>query len=144
MLFLIYEGPDQVGKTTTRKCVEKRRQGKDIGIDRFIGSNLVYGKLFNRYSNQEELELLQADNNFRSFSPVLIYLTAPLETILERIKKDKHEHIDINLLRNTLIEFEKYFLTCPYKYKIKIDTSKKTQTEVVNNLIEYIENVENE
>ena len=94
-------------------------------------------------SDLEKLDLLRADNNFRSFNPILIYFTAPLETLLKRIKKDQHEHIDTDLLRKTLIEFEKYYLTCPYQHKIKVDTSKNTQEEIVNILINFIENVEN-
>lgn len=144
-MFIVYEGPDQVGKTTTRKMIEKIRQGKDVGIDRFIGSNLVYGSLFNRYSDEEGGELLKADSIFsETLKPILIYLTAPLEIIRERIQKDNHEHIDVDLLRKTIIQFEKYFLSCPYVHKIRIDTSKLKQSEVVNMLIEFIENVENE
>ena len=144
-MFIVYEGPDRVGKTTTRKMIEKLRRGKDVGIDRFIGSNLVYGNLFGRYSNQEELNLLKSDFDFsKSLKPILIYLTAPLEIIRERIKKDNHEHLDIDLLRKTIIEFEKYYLTCPYIDKIRIDTSKYTQQEVVYMLIKFIEDVEHE
>ena len=144
MSFLVYEGPDQVGKTTTRKTIEKIRHGKDVGIDRFIGSNLVYGNLFSRYSKEEELELLKADNVFNlCYNPILIYLTAPLEVIKNRIKKDNHEHIDIDLLKKTIVEFEKYYLTCPYNNKIRVDTSEKTQSEVVQDIIVFIKNVEN-
>ncbi len=143
-MFIVYEGLDQVGKTTIRKLIERRRFGKDVGIDRFIGSNLVYGNLFDRYTKEEKLELEKADIAFKIFDPILIYLVAPIETILERIEKDKHEHIDIDLLRKTSNEFEEYYQSCPYKHKLKLDTSKYSIEEVVNLSIKFIENVENE
>ena len=132
ILYIIWEGPDEVGKTTTRKLVEKTRQGRDIMIDRFIGSNLIYGKLFKRYSERELKEIKIDENLFnRIFNPILIYLYAPVKTIAERIKKDKHEKINISLLKKTLKEYDEYYNKSEIVDKIKIDTSKHNQEEVV-------------
>jgi len=138
-LFIIWEGPDEVGKTSTRKLVEKKRNGKDVMIDRFIGSNLVYGKIFKRYNEIERLTLIGYDTLFKNvIDPVLIYLTAPATTIIERIKKDKHEKINTILLNKTIKEYDNYFENCNYNSKIKIDTSKHKQDEVVNIIIKFL------
>jgi len=131
--YLIWEGPDEVGKTSTRKLVEKSRKGRDIMIDRFIGSNLIYGKLFKRYTEQELKEIEIEEKMFiRMFDPVLIYLYAPVKTIVERIKKDKHEAINMTLLKKTLKEYNEYYEKSEILNKIKIDTSKYKQDEVVH------------
>ena len=142
-MYLVYEGPDRVGKTTTRKLVEKQRNGKDIVIDRFLGSNIVYGMIFKRY-NVEELKILYVDDyRFASmFKPVLIYLYAPVKEIIKRMKKDKHEKIDKEVLEQTLIEYDKYFDRCGYEHKLKIDTSLHKQEEVVRQILTYLDYVE--
>jgi len=143
-MYIIYEGPDQVGKTTTRKLVEEQRNGKDVVIDRFIGSNIVYGTVNIRYT-LEELRYLYIDDFLfvAKFKPVLIYLYAPVNVLLERIKKDKHEEIDEDHLINTSTEYDRYYERCGYKNKIKINTSKFKQTEVVKQIIKFLKNVEN-
>lgn len=143
MTYLIYEGPDLVGKTTTRKLVEKQRDGKDVVIDRFIGSNIVYGILNNRYT-EEEIKSLH-DDEFKfsaTFRPVLIYLYAPLEEILKRIKQDSHIEIDSEKIKKTIEEFEKYYEQSQYKNKIKIDTSKFNKEEVASQILEYLKHIE--
>jgi len=142
-MYLIYEGTDRVGKTTTRKLVEKQRNGKDVVIDRFIGSNIVYGMIFHRYT-EEELKILYVDDyRFASmFKPVLIYLYAPVKEIIKRLKKDKHEKIDKEVLEQTLIEYDKYFDRCGHEHKLKIDTSLHKQEEVVRQILTYLDYVE--
>lgn len=142
--YIVYDGPDQAGKTTTRKLVEKQREGKDIVIDRFIGSNIVYGLVFRRHT-EEELKILYVDDyRFASmFKPVLVYLYAPVKEIIRRIEKNKHEKVDKEILEQTLIEYDKYFDRCGYENKIKIDTSLFKQTEVVKQIIDFLNYVEN-
>ncbi len=143
-MYLVYEGSDQVGKTTTRKLVEKERNGKDVVLDRFIGSNIVYGKVFDRYTKDEIDKLYEDDSEFvYVFKPVLIYLYAPVKCLIERIKKDKHEDIDSDLLRKTLAEYDEYFEKCHYENKIKIDTNIYDQNEVVRQIINFLLTAEN-
>lgn len=138
-MFIVYEGPDQSGKTTTRKLIEKIRDGKDVVIDRFIGSNIVYGVIDMRYFKEELKSLYIDDYRFASmFKPVLIYLYAPTEILIQRIKKEKHETIDEKKLKRTLLEYDKYFKRCGYDKKIKIDTSKYKQSEVVKQIINFL------
>lgn len=144
-LHLIWEGPDLVGKTTTRKLVEKRRKGKDIVIDRFLGSNIVYGHVFDRYTKEEFDRLYLDEYKFsKLFNPILIYLWAPVKEIRKRAKETRHEKISKKNLEKTLDMFNKYFdEITEYKNKIKIDTSKFNQEEVVNQIINYLNYVEN-
>jgi len=143
-MYITYEGLDQSGKTTTRKLVEKQRDGKDVVLDRFIGSNIVYGLIFKRYT-EEELQILYIDDyRFASmYKPVLVYLYAPVKEIIKRMKKEKHEKINKEILEQTLIEYDKYFDRCGYENKIKIDTSLHKQPEVVNIIIGFLKHVEN-
>jgi len=144
LLYLVWEGPDQSGKTSTRKLVEKQRDGKDVVLDRFIGSNIVYGKVFGRYTKEEIDDLYEDDSEFiYVFKPVLIYLYAPIECLIERIKKDKHEDINSDLLTKTLTEYDEYFEKCHYENKIKIDTNIYNQNEVVRQIINFLSNIEN-
>jgi thymidylate kinase len=143
LTYLIYEGPDCVGKTTTRKLVEKQRDGKDIVLDRFIGSNIVFGAINMRYTLDEMQSLWFDDYLFVArFNPVLIYLYAPVETLIERISKTKHENIDREKLEKTISEFDKYFEKADHKFKIKIDTSKHNQEEVVRQIINFLQHAE--
>ncbi len=142
-MYIVYEGTDQSGKTTTRKLVEKQRDGKDIVLDRFIGSNIVYGFIFKRYTLEEYRLLYVDDYRFASmFKPVLIYLYAPVKEIIKRMEKDNHEKIDKEILEKTLKEYNKYFKRCGYENKIKIDTSKNKQSEVVKKIIKFLNHVE--
>ena len=144
-MYIIWEGLDRSGKTTTRKLVEKQRNGKDIVIDRFIGSNIVYGKLYKRYSKEELQKLYNDEQCFRSFfDSVLIYLYAPVNVIIKRIEKDKHEKIDKIKLKKTSKEFNEYYKKCSFENKIKINTDKNTQKEVVNKILNYLKTIENE
>jgi thymidylate kinase len=144
MQYLVYEGPDQSGKTTTRKLVEKERDGKDVVIDRFIGTNIVLSNVNMRYTIDEMQCLYVDDSRFvNMFNPILIYLYAPVKVLLERIRNDKHEKIDSKKLIKTLSEYNKYFKRCGYKNKIKIDTSKFSQQKVVEQIINFLKYVEN-
>jgi thymidylate kinase len=143
LTYIIYEGPDCVGKTTTRKLVEKHRDGKDIVLDRFIGSNIVFGSINHRYTLEEMQSLWFDDYLFVArFNPALVYLYAPVDTLIERIKNTKHEDIDKEKLEKTLIEFDKYFDRSDHKNKIKINTSIYNQEEVVRQIINFLENAE--
>ncbi len=144
MLYIIFEGPDRAGKTTTRKLVEKLRDGKDIVIDRFIGSNIVYGKVFDRYTEKEIAHLYHDELMFaKTLKPVLIFLNAPLGTIKKRLKSDNHEKINTNILNKALSEYHNYYVDTFISDKLSIDTSKYTQTEVVGKIISYLIYVEN-
>lgn len=139
MLYLIYEGTDRAGKTSTRKLVEKYRKGKDVVIDRFIGSNIVFGKVFERYNDSEIKKLYDDERNFASmYEPVLIYLYSSSDVILKRIKKDNHEKIDKEIIEKTLEEYNIYFDNSYIKNKIKINTEKFNQDEVVKIIINYL------
>jgi len=141
--YIIWEGPDEVGKTSTRKLVEKARKGKDIMIDRFIGSNLVYGNLYARYTEKEILELKTDEKRFiANFDAVLIYLYAPVKTIVKRIQNDRHEEIDEKTLKDTLKEYNEYFKNSSYTKKIKIDTSKYDQKAVVKIILSFLKSLE--
>ncbi|MFA5394996.1 MAG: hypothetical protein WC346_03155 [Methanogenium sp.] len=143
-MFIVYEGTDCSGKTTTRKLVEKQRDGKDVVIDRFIGSNIVYGLIFKRYTEEKFKILYVDDYRFASmFNPVLIYLYAPVKEIVKRMKKDGHEEIDKEILTKTLKEYNKYFDRCGYENKIKINTSRYDQKDVVKKIINFLKHVEN-
>lgn len=143
-MYIVYEGPDQAGKTTTRKAVEKQRNGKDVVLDRFIGSNIVYGVLNHRYP-VEELEILYVDDYrfVNMFKPVLVYLYAPVDELIKRIKKDKHEEIDEDKLTRTLEQYNAYYDRCGYDKKIKIDTSLYSLEEVTEQVIKFLKDVEN-
>jgi len=142
-MFIIYEGTDRSGKTSTRKLVEKQRNGKDVVIDRFIGSNIVYGNVFNRYTEDEKISNTNLEIKFSiMFKPVLIFLYAPVEEIIKRMKKDNHEDIDMKILESTLEEYYKYFETAPYEYKIKINTNEYDREKVVELILEYLKYVE--
>jgi thymidylate kinase len=143
MLYIIFEGPDRVGKTSTRALVHKIRNQKDNALDRFIGSMIVYGNIFGRYSIVDEIKQYDDEKKFvNMFETSLIYLYAPAETIIERIENDNHTELDKELIEKELKEFDKYFERTNIKNKIKIDTSKFSQEEVVEKIIVFLNNIE--
>lgn len=144
MAYIIFEGLDGSGKTSTLNIIKKKRKQKDNILDRFIGSMIVYGTIFKRYNKRDIEKQYFDDKKFQSnFNPILIYLHAPVRILIKRMKKNKHEEIDKNILKKSSKEFNKYFDRCCYEYKIKINTNKYKQQEVVKKIINFLENVEN-
>jgi len=141
--YLIFEGIDRVGKTTTRKLVEKERNVKDTGIDRFIGSSIVYGKIYKRYSKKEFEKLYNDEYLFSTtFDTILIFLYSSVDITIKRIEESGHEKIDKKLLTETLKEFNNYYEKSSFKNKIKIDTGKYSQKEVVEKILNYLKKIE--
>lgn len=139
MTYIIFEGPDGSGKTSTLNLVKKFRNQEDNILDRFIGSMIVYGKIFGRYGKRDIYSQYFQDYIFNTFfTPILIYLYAPVDVLIKRLEKNGHEKIDKKVLGKALKEFDKYYEKCCYTNKLKIDTSKYSQKEVVRKIIKFL------
>lgn len=147
---IIFEGSDGVGKSTlinnlvklTGKPVIKGSSfeiseggaeamfewskavllnNKDVIIDRFFYSNMVYGKMYDYPTmTPEQYEEL---NSIVNETAVVYYLTADTEVLIERIMRRGDEHIqpeDIEKIQNV---YEEIWRVCKPKNLVEIDTT---------------------
>ncbi len=142
-MILIFEGPDKSGKTTLRELIRKVRNHEDVTLDRYFGSMIVYGRLFNRYTEKEVKEWYEKERIMDIwFSPVLVYVKCSVEKMQERIKENSHEPIAQDFLKKTIEEYDRYFDESQYKYKLTIDTSLLTIEETCDKLVDYMNKIE--
>ena len=131
---VILEGPDKAGKSTVYQAFRRATSYQPLVIDRFIGSNIVYDQLHGRalFKHHDsikkyyelEKELLQI------FNPLLVYLHAPVDILLERSIKAgtlKEEEYDI---RNIVWYYGEYRRNTVLD-NLCIDTSIHTVEDVV-------------
>jgi len=139
MTFLIIEGTDCSGKTSTIGELHKATNFKYSCIDRFSGTSFAYGLLKERnldISNyiKQDIELFD--------KCVLIYLEASEETIKQRFRERGEDFIKEEEINDLKEAYEKYLEQTPL-YIIRVNTEKDIKN-VVNEIIEGIRDFENE
>jgi len=143
MAIVIFEGADRSGKSTLREMLREKRNHKDVTLDRFFGSMIVYGRLFGILTKNQIAKFECGENKFeKNFAPVLVLLTSSIAELDRRIWTTGHNRIGKRLIKKTLQEFDKYFDECPYKHRIKIDTSKLSEEKALDTLIYFLEKLE--
>jgi len=115
---VIFEGPNNSGKSTLKKNVAKITNEKHVLIDRGPISNMVYNTIFQRPLewfcdfNYMTGELYKKDWVY------FVYVTADLKDLLERRDGDETEFI-----KKEHDLFKKFFQEFPPKNLIIVDTS---------------------
>ena len=121
---LILEGADKVGKTSLYQAYRRATAYQPYVIDRFIGSNIVYDKLYGRETRSAE-DYLEDEAELGGFDVFLAVLTAPHEIIEQRIRESE-KGVDLKVALANFIEadrlFREYFEMSGFK-KALIDTS---------------------
>ncbi|MCK5013806.1 MAG: hypothetical protein KAS66_08290 [Candidatus Omnitrophica bacterium] len=129
---VILEGPDKAGKSTIYQAFRKHTHYQPLVIDRFIGSNIAYDQLHKRADVMATTAALyETEVKLKDiFNPLLVYLHAPVDVMLERSVRAgdiREEEFDI---RNIQAYYERYMnnTTLP---RIQIDTAIYTVEQIV-------------
>lgn len=140
-MILIFEGPDKCGKSSLRESIRKERNHRDVTLDRFFGSMIVYGRVFKR-SKAEELSFLNSDWRFaKDFNPLLVVCTANKRDILRRMELTSHQRIRDGTISKTLAAYKNYYKWYPGN-KILINTSTETLKQSSKRIIKEIKKLE--
>ena len=141
-LLIVLEGGDKVGKSTIYQALRRATHYQPFVIDRFIGSNIVYDKMYGRTSIADnraaELALME------KFEVILVLLDAPEEELILRIEANEEgadKAIALDNICDTKPLFKDYFLAAPYHHKILIDTTHAVD-ECVREITDYINEID--
>jgi len=123
---IIYEGPENSGKTTVKRTVNELINHRSLSFERWTGTQYAYGKLFGRQIDLEEL--LEIDRKMtQEFDVLLVYLTCPPKIILSRVNTDPIADLKYHLTEVQLDAlthfFEEWYEKCPFWFKMRFDTS---------------------
>lgn len=132
---VILTGVDGTGKTTIKKCLEKKSKYAYIVLDRFTDS-VVYDKIYNRKDRTKDY--LELEKNLDKIANVLlVYLYCGNRRILISRLFDKNEDTEtVSSISIAEKLYEKYLSKTPLKV-LKLDTSKLTIDECVDKIIKY-------
>jgi len=138
---VILVGVDGVGKSTIKKALEKKSDYKYFVIDRLTDS-YVYNQLYNRDIPAKQ-DILDFEIALNSIAKVyLVYLTADINTLINRIRKNKKEKInnaDIkNMIKAKKIFDEDYLDNTSLNF-ITISTSINNIDVCVDKIIDFVE-----
>ena len=138
--FVIFEGPDKVGKSTLFRLFRSETKYGPLAIDRFTGSNWVYDTHYNRESGLEDL--LTSEENLQAvYDCYLIVLGCESTTLLNRIQ-EQETGMDLTIALENVTSattlFAKYFDTTRYTKKLWLDTTDKTPEQSLQLILEFI------
>jgi len=139
---LILEGVNCSGKDTIKRLINIRTNFKYSIINRYLGSQFVYGTLYNRDVDYYR-DFFFIEKCLKDFC-YLIYLDASYDEIVKRINNRKRESEEASLSDFFKIKnlYEKYLFITPLT-KIVVNTTDLTPDQVVSNILEEIERKEN-
>jgi len=124
---IVLEGIDKTGKTTILKTLHGLTNYQFVIIDRFTGSNIVYGVFHKREIDIPKLLTLEQEL-VKSKTVIPVYLVANKKEISKRIRKHQEKDIEIKDIDGLMLLYKKYMLKSPFNYFI-LDTSYKTAEE---------------
>ena len=124
---IVLEGIDKTGKTTILKTLHVLTNYQFVIIDRFTGSNIVYGVFHKREIDIPKLLTLEQEL-VKSKTVIPVYLVANKKEISKRIRKHQEKDIEIKDIDGLMLLYKKYMLKSPFNYFI-LDTSYKTAEE---------------
>lgn len=105
---ILLEGPDKSGKGTIYNALNRALDYSAIVVDRFIGSYVAYANLVGRKAPSEE-ELYQAEEGLHMlFTPLVVYLHAPIGILLKRSMLTGEYHDEKFFIKNISSHYESY------------------------------------
>ena len=123
---IIYEGPENSGKTTIKRTVNELVQHKSLSFERWTGTQYAYGMLHKRKVDLDSL--LEMDEKMdQNFKVLLVFLFAPPDILLRRKNLDPIEgekyQLSYEQVEALLYYFNQWFQKTPFRNKIYFDTS---------------------
>lgn len=126
---IIYDGPENSGKTTTKRVVNELINHQSISFERWTGTAFAYGKLYNREPDLAGLSEMDKDID-HNFNVLLVYLFGYPGELKERINTDPNFDTKYDLsIRNyneLIFSFDIWFQNCMIRNKMRFNSS---QTE---------------
>ena len=136
--FIIYDGLDRGGKSSTLQLVWKARDKIDTCIDRGILSNIVYNAIFDRNVDLSEYIKYLPDVE----GVIYLYFFASAESLKQRAIATNDDMYSITEIKEQKEVFDNAFELLKSKYKhvkfIKINTSLFNQKEIVKKILEEL------
>lgn len=132
---IIYEGPENSGKTTIKRVVNELLFHESISFERWTGTHYAYSMLFSRSFDVEELVMMdfKMDQNFKV---LLVFLYAPTTDLLSRKNLDPIDDKKYKLTRRQvdelMIHFNTWYHGSPFKNKMMIDTKARNKFEAAD------------
>lgn len=139
-MLIIYEGMDKVGKTTLIKSFDKFDRFNHYNMDRGPAGYLLYDDFFGRTTCERKAENLQAIEELNGVDYIVVYLTAPSESIQSRLDffhEVLPEGMEIDSFKDSYekIVFESY----PNDRILKLDTSAQSVEECCKEISHFID-----
>lgn len=86
-MLVVFEGPDGAGKTLLMREFNEATNYKHVAVDRMYLSHMVYARCFRRATCKTDIDAQAVFKDFlRSMKPLIVYMTASVEVLNERIK----------------------------------------------------------
>ncbi len=142
-LLIILEGGDKVGKSSIYQLLRRRTNYQPLVIDRFIGSNFVYDKFYDRHPTNEPYELYyETERKLQEVFEVYMFLLyADPEDQRVRIEKnEKGPDLDKAISNYQQINeyYRQYLEGSPIAHKVLALTTGCPFEAVVEDIINYI------
>lgn len=142
-LLIVLEGVDKVGKSTIYQQLRRVTHYQPLVIDRFIGSNIVYDRVYGRPSNipayyETERKLKEI------FTLVVVYLTCGERELLTRMElKETGENLEKAVAnhKRASAQYDKYLQNTKADLVIKLDTTNISVDEAVSKILESIRRI---
>ena len=141
---IIYEGPENSGKTTIKRKVNELIDHKSISWERWTGTAYAYGVVFEREPDLNRL--LEMDYNIDSlFNILLVYLSADPRDLLKRVNTDPMpgNKYKLNARRVIILReaFNRWFFRSPIENKLRFDTSVTKPDFIAKHIKEILERI---
>lgn len=136
MIILILEGMDSVGKTTMLNMIRQTTKYEICVLDRFLGSDFVYDKIYGR--KDRDKEIIEFENKLSTIADVhLVYLYCSDSVEHKKRLTEKGDLDKLNHMKMAKKCFAWYFNMTNFK-KMKIDTYKNNKEEVFKKILEFV------
>lgn len=142
-LLIVLEGVDKVGKSTIYQQLRRATHYQPLVIDRFIGSNIVYDRVYNRPSNIPAYYKTEAQLG-QIFTLVVVYLTCAEGELITRMKlNETGENLEKAVAnhRKADEQYNKYLQNTKADLVIKLDTTHISVDEAVSKILESIRGI---
>lgn len=133
---VILEGLNGSGKTTVFRLYRQATRFVPIILDRFIGSNIVFDKVYDRKNDEKDLFKIEKEICKVFDESYLIYLHGEYDKLISRIDNGKDTYKEaISKMKKTEKSYEYYLERTSIKNVLRIDTTEKPIVDVVNEIL---------
>lgn len=135
--FIIFDGISGSGKTTLEDMYRKHNNYYDYTQHRFTPSKWVYGKMYKRYTENDNIEIFEDEILIqRMFPTFYIYLRCDNKVALRRKLEQRDENLEDLYTAYTI--FEDYKRVSQYKNILVVETSTETALQCLRRIVEFV------